>query len=138
MSVISNWLILKIISQCDSKHIIVLLIKTIMWVLKVSTYIIPSIAACPIGLATVLMIMSVSTFKTAFTLYIFYFKITSFVVYLIFLCFWFSYFWSDFIVERKKIKYKCKMSIYRHKVQYTTVYMYVVETRVKHLLGFFF
>lgn len=29
------------------------------------------------------------------------------------------------------------MSIYRHKVQYTTVYMYVVETRVKHLLGFF-
>ena len=35
---------LKIISQCDAKHITLLLIKTIMSVLKISTYIITSIA----------------------------------------------------------------------------------------------
>ena len=50
------------ISQCDVKHIITLLIKTITSALNVSTYIITSVTAC--GLAAILAIMSVSTFKT--------------------------------------------------------------------------
>jgi hypothetical protein len=58
-------LILKTISQCDVKHIMMLQIKTIMWVLEVSTYIIISIIARPIILTVILVIMSVSTFKTA-------------------------------------------------------------------------
>jgi hypothetical protein len=59
-------LILKIIGQCDIKHILTLLIKTIMSVLKISTYIITSV----VRLAAILAIMSVSTFKTAVILYI--------------------------------------------------------------------
>jgi len=58
-------MILKIIGQCDVKHIMTLLIKTITSVLKVSTHIITSLLACPVRLAAILAIMSVSTFKTA-------------------------------------------------------------------------
>jgi len=60
-----NWLKLKIIGQCDVKHIIMSPIKTITLVLKVSTYIITSITAHPIRLAEILVTMYVSTFKTA-------------------------------------------------------------------------
>jgi hypothetical protein len=41
-----------------------LLIKTIMLVLNVSTYIITNITARPIRLAMILVVMSVSTYKT--------------------------------------------------------------------------
>ena len=58
-------LILKIISQCDVKHIFMLLIKTIMAVMEILAYIITSITARPVRLAVILVIMSVSTFKTA-------------------------------------------------------------------------
>ena len=60
---------LKIISRCDIKHMI-LLIKT-MSGLNVSTYIVASITARPVGLAVILAIMSVSNFITADTLYIY-------------------------------------------------------------------
>ena len=59
-------LILKIICQCDIKHILTLLIKIIRSVLKISTYIITNV----VRLAAILAIMSVSTFKTAVILYI--------------------------------------------------------------------
>jgi len=72
---------MKIIDQCDIKHIKTLPIKTIMSVLKVliktmsvlkvMTYIIIIIAACPIVLAIILVIMSVSTYKIAVILYFF-------------------------------------------------------------------
>jgi len=65
-------LILKIISQCDVKHIFMSLIKTITPVMKISTYIITCITARPVGLAVILVIMSVSTFKTAIILHIYY------------------------------------------------------------------
>ena len=57
-------LVLKIIRQCDIKHIVTLLIKTTS-VLKVSSYIIPTIR-----LAARLAIMSVSTFKTTIIQYL--------------------------------------------------------------------
>jgi hypothetical protein len=63
-------LILKIISQCDIKHILMSLIKTIMSDLKILTYIITSFTACPVRLAAILAIMSVSTLKTAIILYL--------------------------------------------------------------------
>jgi hypothetical protein len=63
-------LILKIISQCAFKHILTSLIKTIMPVLKILTYIITSITARPVRLAEILAVMSVSTFKTAVILYV--------------------------------------------------------------------
>ena len=63
-------LILKINSQCDVKHISTSLIKTITPVLKILTYIITSIAAHPVGFAEIVVLMSVSTFKTAVILYI--------------------------------------------------------------------
>lgn len=44
--------------------------KAILSVLKVSTYNIASIRACPIKLAEIMMIMSVSTFNTAVILYV--------------------------------------------------------------------
>ena len=47
-----------------------LLIKIIMDVLKVSTEIIISIIARPVGLAEILLIISVSTFKTPVILYV--------------------------------------------------------------------
>jgi hypothetical protein len=47
---------LKIIGQCDVKHIMMLPIKIIMSYLKVLTYIITIIAACPTGLIVVLVI----------------------------------------------------------------------------------
>ena len=64
-------MILKIIGQYDTKHIMMLLIKTITAVLNVSTYIITCITALPIGLAVVLAIMSVSIFTTASILYVY-------------------------------------------------------------------
>ena len=63
-------LILKIIGQCDFKHILTSLIITTTPVLKISTYIITSITARPVRLSVILAIMSVSTFKTAVILYI--------------------------------------------------------------------
>ena len=61
---------LKNIDQCDVKHMI-LPIKTITSVVNVSTYIITGITAHLIGLAVILEIMSVSTFKSAIILYIY-------------------------------------------------------------------
>jgi hypothetical protein len=63
-------LILKIIGQCDIKHIITLPIKTRTSVLNISIYIITSITARPIWLAAILPIMSLLTSITAVTLYI--------------------------------------------------------------------
>jgi hypothetical protein len=63
-------LILKINSQCDVKHILTSPIKTITSVLKILTYIITSITARPVGFAEIVVIMSVSTFKTDVILYI--------------------------------------------------------------------
>jgi hypothetical protein len=63
-------LILKIIGQCDVKHILMSLIKTITSVLKISAYIITSITLRPIGLVAILVIMSFSSFKTAIILYL--------------------------------------------------------------------
>ena len=60
----------KIICQCDIKHIIMLQIKTIASVLKVSTNIITNITAGPIRLGVILEIMSVSIFINANILYI--------------------------------------------------------------------
>ena len=57
-------MILNIISQSDVKHIMTFLVKTIMSLLNVSTYII-TIAALFIQ-----MIMSVSTLVTAVILYL--------------------------------------------------------------------
>jgi len=53
----------------------ILPIKTIMSVLKISTYIIPNITALPIRLAAILAMISVSTFMMAVILYIFLFFI---------------------------------------------------------------
>ena len=64
-------LILKIIGQCDVIHIMTSLKKTIKSVVKISTYIITSITARNIGLPAILVIISVSTFITAVTLYIY-------------------------------------------------------------------
>ena len=65
-------LILKIIGQCDFKHTLTSPIKSIMPVMKISTYIITSITARPVRLAAILVIMSVSTFKTTVILYYMY------------------------------------------------------------------
>ena len=67
---ISLILILKFITQCEVKHIIMLLIKTITSVLKVLKYIITSIIVSPLGLAALLEEMSVSTFITVVILYL--------------------------------------------------------------------
>jgi hypothetical protein len=58
------------ISQSDIKHIMTSPIITITSVLKLTTDIMASIAASPIGRDVILAIMSVSTFKTAFILYL--------------------------------------------------------------------
>jgi hypothetical protein len=50
-------LILKIIGQCDVKHILTSQIKTIMPILKISTYIITSITGRPVRLSSILAIM---------------------------------------------------------------------------------
>ena len=62
--------ILKITIPSDVKHIIMLPMKPIMSDLKVVTYIITRITARPIRLTEILAIMSVSTFKTDFILYV--------------------------------------------------------------------
>jgi hypothetical protein len=64
-----NWLILKIIGQCDVKHIFTSPIKTITPVMKISTNIVNSTPACPLGLDAILAIMSVSTFNEVQQLY---------------------------------------------------------------------
>jgi hypothetical protein len=61
-------MILKFIGHCAIKHIMMIPIKTITSVLKVSIYI---IIAHPIRLSVKLVIMSVSTFKTAVILYMY-------------------------------------------------------------------
>ena len=61
--------LLEIIYQRDITHIMTLPIKTITSVLKVLTHIITSITARPIRLVFILVIMSVSTFKTAMILF---------------------------------------------------------------------
>jgi len=60
----------KSISQSDVKLIMMSPIKTIMSVLKASTDIITNIPSRSIGLAEMLPIMSVSTFKIAVILYL--------------------------------------------------------------------
>ena len=55
-------LILKVIGQCDVEAIMALPIKTITSVLEDSTNIATSIILLPVGLAVILVIMSVSTF----------------------------------------------------------------------------
>ena len=55
-----SW-ILKIICQCDVKYIMMLLIKIITSVLKISTYIMTGITAHSIRLPAILAIMPVST-----------------------------------------------------------------------------
>ena len=55
--------------KCYVKYIIMLLIKTIPSVSQISSYIITSITAHPISLTAILFIMSISTFKSAVTLY---------------------------------------------------------------------
>lgn len=55
-----SW-ILKIIGQCDDKYIMMLLIKIITSVLKISTYIMTGITAHSIRLPAILAIMPVST-----------------------------------------------------------------------------
>jgi hypothetical protein len=64
-------LILKNIGQCDVTLWRWILIKTITSMLNFSTYIMTSITAHPIRLTVVLVIMSVSTVKTAVILYIY-------------------------------------------------------------------
>ena len=59
----------KFIGQSDIKHIMMSQIKTITSVLKASTNIIANIPARSIGLAEILAIMSVSTFKIAIILF---------------------------------------------------------------------
>ena len=58
------------IGQSDVKHIMTPPIKTIMSILKAYTNINKNIPACPIELAEILAIMSVSTFKIAVILYV--------------------------------------------------------------------
>ena len=60
----------KFIDQSDVKHIMMSPIKTTMSVLKASTDIITNIPSRPIGLAEILAIMSVSTFKIVVILYL--------------------------------------------------------------------
>ena len=60
-------LILKIIGQCNVKHILTSPIKTFTSVLKISTYI---ITARTVGLAAILAIMSVLAFRTDVILYV--------------------------------------------------------------------
>ena len=57
--------------QCEIKHIMMLQIKTIRSVLKVSTDIFTSITARPIELAVILEIMQILTFIVAVILYIY-------------------------------------------------------------------
>jgi hypothetical protein len=54
------------------KHIMTLSMKTITNVFNVLTYIVTSIESCPVGLAVILVLMSVSIFKNAVILYIFW------------------------------------------------------------------
>jgi len=60
----------KFISQSDVKHIMTSPIKMITSVYKVSKHITTSITARPIRLTAILLIMSVSTFKTTVILYL--------------------------------------------------------------------
>ena len=71
-------LILKIIYQYGVKHINTLLIKTTPVILKVVTYVIISNTARPLRLSVVLVIMSISTLKTAIILYFFIDTINNF------------------------------------------------------------
>jgi hypothetical protein len=75
---VSVTLILKIICQCDVKHIITLPIKIIT---KASTYIITSITDYDIGLTAILVIMFVSTFKTDVILYVWHSWWFSYIMY---------------------------------------------------------
>ena len=59
-----------LICQYDVEYIMVLPIKIIMSVMKVSTYIITSITALSIRLDAILVVMSVSIFKSDIILYV--------------------------------------------------------------------
>jgi hypothetical protein len=69
---IHKYIMCKFIGQSNVKHIMTSPIKTIRSVLKALTDIITNIPARPIELAEILTIMSVSTFKIAIILYLFY------------------------------------------------------------------
>ena len=60
----------KIVNHCDIKHVMTLPIKTITPVLKISTYIITSIAASPTGRAMILVIKYVEIFKTGVIVFV--------------------------------------------------------------------
>ena len=66
----NSTLILKIICQCYVKHIMMLPIEAITWIMKVSTSIIIGISAHPVRLAVILVVMYVSTFISTVILYI--------------------------------------------------------------------
>ena len=65
-------LILEIIGWFEVKHILMLQVKTMTLVLKVSTYITTSITARPFRLAAILVIMSITTLKWTVILYVFF------------------------------------------------------------------
>lgn len=65
-------LILEIIGWFEVKHIMMLQVKTMTLVLKVSTYITTSITARPFRLAAILVIMSITTLKWTVILYVFF------------------------------------------------------------------
>ena len=69
VSSIELTLILEIIVQCDVKHMMMLLIKTITSLLKVSTYIITSNPTHRTGLALILAIMSRPSKQMLFYIY---------------------------------------------------------------------
>ena len=76
-------LILKIICQCDVKHIRILPIKIMVSVLNISTYIITSIKTRSLRL----VIMSVSTFITTVILYI----VSVYLLWLLYIfCIWYN------------------------------------------------
>ena len=71
MSTPTDWLMLKIIGQCNvTSSTLWLAGKTITSVVKVWRYIITDIAAIPIGHAAILMVLSVPAFITFVILYI--------------------------------------------------------------------
>ena len=64
-------MILKIIGQCDVKHILCMMLPIKTIVFNLSACIINSITARQFGLAVILALMSVSTLKTVIIQYLF-------------------------------------------------------------------
>ena len=94
MGVLSVSHILENIGQCDITLRRLIPKKTITPVFKISTYIISSMTARPIGLAVILAIMSVSTLKAAVIPYLFFHLRVLFIVVL------YNYILDKFIMLR--------------------------------------